>query len=139
VPSFGSPEWLEAYRDAINSSAEFAEAAKGWERDIAIIVEAEPLKNVPFDMAALFDIDHGRCREVRIVTPDEAGRATFAITAPYSLWKQVVQGKLDPIRGMLQGKLKVKGDLPALAREVDAAKALVRTAASVTTAFPDER
>jgi hypothetical protein len=39
---------------------------------------------------------------------------------------------------MLQGTLKVKGDLPTLAREVEAAKALVNLASSVTSGFPDD-
>ena len=139
MPNFATPEWLAAYRDAINSSPEIAEATKDWvDRDIAIVVEAEPDKSVPLDLAALFEVAHGECREAKIVSVDEANRATFTITAPYSLWKQVVMGKLDPIRGMLQGKLKVRGDLPTLAREVAAAKALVNLAGAVTTSFPDD-
>jgi putative sterol carrier protein len=140
VPVFATPEWLGAYKDAINSSPEIAEAAKDWhDRDIAIVVESEPGKNVPIDLAALFEIEHGVCKAATIVSPEEANRATFTISAPYSRWKEVVQGKLDPIRGMLQGKLQVTGDLPTLAREVQAAKALVSLASSVTSSFPDER
>jgi putative sterol carrier protein len=136
---FATPEWLAAYKDAINADPDLAQAAKDWEnRDIAIVVEAEPEKGVPLDLAAQFEIEHGRCREAKIVSIDEANRATFTITAPYSRWKLVVQGKLDPIRGMLQGKLQVTGDLPTLAREVQAAKALVNVAGSITTEFPDD-
>jgi putative sterol carrier protein len=138
VPKFATEEWLQAYKDAINASPDIAEAAKDWERDIAIVVEAEPDKGIPIDLGALFQIEHGRCREAKIVTNEEADRATFVISAPYSRWKEVIQGKLDPIKGMLQGKLKVKGDLPTLAREVEAAKALVNIARSVTTEFPDD-
>ena len=139
MPRFATPEWLAAYKDAINADPVIAEAAKDWvHRDIAIVVEAESDKGVPLDLAALFDIDRGQCREAKIVSVDEANRATFTITAPYSRWKSVVQGKLDPIRGMLQGKLQVSGDLPTLAREVDAARALVDAAKAITTEFPDD-
>lgn len=138
MPKFATPEWLAAYRDVINTSSEFAEATKDWERDIAIVVEAEPEKGVPIDLGAVFKIDHGVCREATIASVEEAERAMYAISAPYSRWKDVLRGKLDPIRGMLQGKLKVKGDLHALAREVDAAEALVRLASEITTEFPDE-
>ena len=139
MPTFATPEWLQAYKDAINASPEIAKAAKDWEdRDIAIVVEAEPDKAVPIDLAAVFVIAPGVGREAKIVTPDEADRATFTISAPYSRWKEVVQGKLDPIRGMLQGKLKVTGDLHTLAHEVDAAKALVSLAGGVTSDFPDD-
>jgi putative sterol carrier protein len=138
VPKFATEEWLRAYKDAIDTSPELAEAAKDWERDIAIVVEAEPDKGMPVDLWTLFVIDHGRCKEAKLVTPDEGEKATFVISAPYSMWKDVVQGRVDPIKGMLQGKLKVSGDLPTLAREVKAAESLVKLARSVTTEFPDD-
>lgn len=138
MPKFASEEWLRSYKDAINASTELAEAAKDWQRDIAIVVEAEPDKGIPIDLRGLFVIEHGKAREARIVDADEGDRASFVISAPYSRWKEVVQGKLDPIRGMLQGKLKVKGDLKALAAEVKAAEALVKLARDVTTEFPDD-
>ena len=43
------------------------------------------------------------------------------------------------MKGMLQGKLKLKGDLPAIIRHVKAANELVKLAASVPTEFVDER
>lgn len=138
MPKFATIEWVEAYEDAINADPEIAEASKDWERDIAIVVEAEPDKGIPVDLWGLFDIYHGKCREAKIVSPEEGDRATYVIRAPYSRWKEVIQGKLDPIKGMLQGKLKVTGDLPTLAREVKAADALVKIARAVTTEFPDE-
>ena len=138
MPRFATVEWVEAYKDAINADPEIAEASKDWERDIAIVVETEPDKGIPVDLWGLFDIHHGKCREATIVSPEEGDRATYVIRAPYSRWKEVIQGKLDPIKGMLQGKLKVTGDLPTLAREVKAADALVKIARAVTTEFPDE-
>lgn len=138
MPTFASVEWLDAYKDAINSSPEIAESAKDWERDIVIVVEAEPDKGIPVDLWALFDIDHGKVREARIVTPEEGDRATYVISAPYTQWKLVVQGRVDPIKGMLQGKLKVRGDVHTLAQEVKAAEALVKAARGITSGFPDD-
>lgn len=138
MPVFASVEWLEAYREAINASPELAAAASEWERDIAIEVAAEPQEGLPVDLWARFDINHGVCREARAVSPEEGQRATYVISGPYTLWKQIVQGRVDPTKAMLQGKLKVKGDLPTLAAEVKATDALVRLARQVTTGFPDE-
>lgn len=139
MPTFASVEWLDAYKDAINASTQLSEAAKDWQRDIVIVVEADPDHGIPFDLLALFDIDHGQVHEARIVTPEEAERATYVIAGAYMQWKEVVRGRLDPIRAMLQGKLKVRGDLPTLSKEVRAAEALVNAAREVTTGFPDER
>ena len=138
MPTFASVEWLDAYKEAINASPEIAEAAKDWERDIVIVVEADPDHGIPFDLWALFDISHGKVREARLVTQEEADRATYVISGAYAQWKDVVRGRVDPIKGMLQGKLKVKGDVHTLAKEVRAAEALVKAARGITSRFPDD-
>jgi putative sterol carrier protein len=60
------------------------------------------------------------------------------IRAPYSRWKDVLRGDLDPVKGMMQGKLRVQGDLPTIVRYVRAANELVRLTGTVETEFPDE-
>jgi putative sterol carrier protein len=72
------------------------------------------------------------------VTQDEGEKARFIIRAPYSRWKEVIRKELDPIKGMMQGKLKLKGDLPTIVRYVKAANELVNIAGSVQTQFVDE-
>jgi putative sterol carrier protein len=64
--------------------------------------------------------------------------AAYILTAPYSRWKDVVEGELDPIKGMMQGKLRVRGDLPTIVRYVKAANELVRLTGLIDTEFPDE-
>ena len=64
--------------------------------------------------------------------------APFCITGEYARWKQVIRKELDPITGMLQGKLRLKGDLPTIVRYVEASKALVESAGRVVTEFPDD-
>jgi putative sterol carrier protein len=138
VYKFATDEWLQAYKDAINASSELAEAASDWERDITLVVEAQPDKGVPIDLWGLFEVEHGRCKAATAVTPEVGDRAEYVIRAPYSRWREIIEGKLDPTRALLQGKLQVKGDLKALTQEVEATRALVRAAASVPTKFPDD-
>lgn len=135
---FATDEWLQAYKDAIDSSSELSEAAGDWERDITLVVEAEPDKGVPVDLWGLFEIEHGKCKRATAVAPEVGDRAEFVIRAPYSRWREIIEGKLDPTRALLQGKLKVKGDLTTLTKEVAATQALVRAAASIPTRFPDD-
>ena len=44
---FPSEEWISRYRDLINGSEEYREAAQTWEGDIAFFMEAEPDRGVP--------------------------------------------------------------------------------------------
>ena len=49
---FPSDEWLAQYRDLINGSKEYGEAAEDWEGDVAFFLEAEPDRGVPDDLVA---------------------------------------------------------------------------------------
>jgi putative sterol carrier protein len=137
---FPSEQWLKEYVELINSSKEYAEAAATWEGDVSFMFEAEPEKRVPEDVFLWLDLWHGKCRDARFgVSKDEGEKAKFMVRAPYSRWKEVIKKQLDPIKGMMQGKLKLKGDLPTIVRYVKASNELVNLAAQVPTEFVDER
>jgi putative sterol carrier protein len=138
VAEFPSEAWLAEYVARINSSASYREAAAAWEGDVALVIEAEPDKGVPEDVWTWVDLWHGECRQARIVTPEEGEKARFVVRAPYSRWKEVIRKDLDPVKGMMQGKLRLKGDLPTIVRNVKAASELVNLAGTVPTEFPDE-
>jgi putative sterol carrier protein len=135
---FPSEEWLREYVQRINGNESYRATAETWEGDIAYVIEAEPDKGVPEDVWAWLDLWHGECREGRIVSAGEGEKARFVIRAPYSRWKEVIKKELDPVKGMMQGKLKLKGDLPTIVKYVKAANELVNTAQTVPTEFADE-
>jgi len=136
--AFMSEPWFESFIVLINGSAEYREAASDWEDDIAFHVEAEPDRGVPADVWGYLDLWHGTCRGGGVVTPERGAEASYVIRAPYSRWKEVVQGDLDPTRAMMQGKLRVAGDLAKIVRYVRAANELVHLTEVVDTVFPDE-
>ena len=136
---FPSDGWLELYREHINASPEYRAAAATWEGDIAFVFEAEPDRGVPGDLWAVLDLWHGECRGSRMVSPEEGGRCRYVIRAPYSRWKDVLHGDLDPVKGMMQGKLKVQGDLATIVRYVRSANELVHLTGQVPTEFLDEQ
>jgi putative sterol carrier protein len=138
MAQFPSDEWLAEYVQRINASESYRDAAETWEGDVAYVIEAEPDRGVPEDVWAWLDLWHGRCRDGRLVAPEEGERARFVIRAPYSRWKEVIRGDLDPVKGMMQGKLKLRGDLPTIVKYVRAANELVTVAQSVPTQFADE-
>jgi len=138
VPRFPSDEWFREFGQRINASPEYREAAASWEGDIAFLIEAEPDRKHPNDVWGWLDLWHGECREAKLIDPERAERAAYAISAPYSRWKDVLRGQLDPIKGMMQGKLKLRGDLSMIIRYVRAANELVHLTQKVATEFPDE-
>jgi putative sterol carrier protein len=135
---FPSDPWLVLYRDAINASSEYRTAAADWEGDITFVFEAEPDKGVPETLWGWLDLWHGECRSASLVTPEEGDRAPYLIRAPYTRWKEVLEGDLDPVKGMMQGKLKLRGDMPTIVRYVRAANELVNLTMEIETEFLDE-
>ncbi len=139
MPEFPSAEWLDEYVKRINQSQAYREAAATWEGDVCFVFEAEPDKGLQQDLYGWLDLWHGECREGKLVSKEEGEKATFVIRAPYSRWKEVINKELDPVKGMMQGKLKLRGDLPTIVRYVKASNELVNLATTVPTEFVDER
>lgn len=138
MPTFPTDEWFQAFIAEINGSDEYRVAAADWEGDVAFLVEAEPDIGVPEDVWGYLDLWHGACRGGGVVAAERGAGAAYLLSAPYTRWKDIVLGHLDPIKGMMQGKLKVRGDLPTIVRYVRAANELVRLTGEVETTFPDE-
>ena len=135
---FASQAWFEAFEAQINASSAYRDAASDWEGDIAFRILAEPDRGVPEDLWGYLDLWHGSCRGGSAIASADAEGAAYTLTAPYSRWRDVVEGELDPIKGMMQGKLRVHGDLPTIVRYVQAANELVRLTGRIDTQFPDE-
>ncbi len=138
MPEFPTDPWFQDFIARINASEEYGKVAETWEGDVAFVVEAEPDKRVPADVWALLDLWHGECRGGGVIDEERGSAARYVIRAPYSRWKEVIRGTLEPVRGMMQGKLKLQGDLATIVRNVQAASALVRIVGQVDTVFPDE-
>ena len=133
-----SDEFAAAFKDEINRSDVYKQAGKGWKWTVGLVVEAEPDKNVPDDAGLWLDLFEGEARDVKNVSAEEAKKCDFVITAPYSRWKQVMKKELDPTRAMLQGKLKLKGDLPTIVRYTKASQEMTECTTRIDVEYPDE-
>ena len=134
-----SEEWNDEYVKAINASPEYREAAHDWEGVVVYRFEAEPDRGLAEDVYGWYDLWHGECREGKQVGAEEAERADYVISAPYSTWKQIVKKELDPMKALMQGKLKMKGDLARAVRYTKATLILNDIAANIPdTEFLDE-
>jgi putative sterol carrier protein len=137
---FPSAEWCAAYKDAINASPGYKVAAREWTHGpVAMVVTADPSIGLTQDMAMWLDVHQGVCRDCRLVSRDEAEKASFVLVAPYSRWKEVIRKELDPTKGMMQNKLKLtKGHMPTMVKFVTSNKELVEATTRVPTQFMDE-
>jgi putative sterol carrier protein len=137
---FPSPEWANAYKDALNSSAAYAVAGKDWTHGVvAMVVKAEPTLGLNEDMGLWLDVHGGKCLSIKLVPAAEVESAPFIIVASHARWKEVIRKELDPIKGMMQNKLKLtKGHMPTIVKYVKSSRELVETTSKVPTKFRDE-
>lgn len=132
------PEWVGEWEKFLQNDAKYKEVAKDWEGSVVLLVQKNPDFGVTQDLYLFMDLWHGDCRSIRFV-PDTAGKkGNYIISGTIERWMAVGKKQLDPVKGMMQGKLKLKGDLPTIVRAVKAALRLVETAADVGGKMPDE-
>src|ERR1700686_3087683 len=133
-----SAEWADAFKDEVNKSTVYKAAGKGWKWTVGLVVEAEPDKHFAESRGLVMDLFGGAARDIKLGTAADAQKCDFVITAPYSRWKQVAKLELDATKGMLQGKLKLKGDLPTIVRYTKASQELTVCTPRFETEWPDE-
>ena len=135
---FPSEGWTQAYKEALNRCPAYRRAGRQWIfGSVAIVVQGDPSVGIEDDTGMILDVHAGQCLGAKLVNGiHEALKAEFVITATYERWKDVIQGRLDPIKGMMQGKLRLsKGHLPTVIRFVESCRQLVASAAKVPTEF----
>ena len=128
---FPSEEWLEGLKVKLNTDEKYADVAKNWEGDIVILVEPEG--NLKEQLRVYLDLWHGTCRKVEYNPPAESyPDPTFTLIADYNNITQIVTGKLNPMTAMMTSKLKVKGNMGYMMRNVPTVLDFVRVVQEAT-------
>lgn len=134
MPTFLTPDWAVAFKEALNNNPAYAEAARNWEGDFYFTATGLAGKPQPVTMYA--DLWHGKCRNAYIVDDENAHNPAFKMTAPVGTWRKVIEKKMDPIQGLVTRQLKLQGDLVTIMRNVKAARELVNSLTRIDTQFP---
>jgi len=137
---FPSDEWINALKSQINASEEYQQSGATWDAgDMCLVINQNPELGLNDKFYLWLDLCQGACRDAKQVPPERGEKARFLISADYDRWKEVLTRQLDPLRGMVMGKIKVRGDLPTLIRHAKAAQDLLDCATHVPTEFLDEK
>ncbi len=128
---FPSDEWIKELARQLNASEAYEKAAKDWEGDFVFVVEPdEAYPNTAYLFLGLY---HGKSTDAAMIDSETERPAEFIIRAPFSTWRQVIEGKLDPIQGMMTRKLKLQGNMMKVMRYPKAAQEIVSCCALVPT------
>lgn len=129
---FPSEEWLKGLESKLNSDEKYANIAKKWEGDLFFFIEPEG--NLKEPLTFYLDLWHGACRKVEYQpAPESHPKPAFTLTASYNDIAAILSGKLNPMTAMMTSKLKVKGSMGYMMRNVPTVLDFVRVAQEVTT------
>jgi len=132
---FPSDEWIKELSRQLNASETYEKSAKNWEGDFIFVCEPDEAYD---DTAYLFlGLYHGKSPDAAEVASEDEREAEFVIRAPFSNWRKVIEGRLEPIQGMMTRKLKLEGNMMKIMRYPKAAQEIVSCCALVPTDFGD--
>lgn len=128
---FPSEEWLKDLEEKLNSDQRYNAIAKNWEGDLFFFIEPEG--NLKEQLTFYLDLYHGTCRKVEYKSQASSyPNPMFTLTATYGNITAILTGKLNPMTAMMTTKLKVKGSMGYMMRNVPTVLDFVRCAQEVT-------
>ncbi|HET91028.1 MAG TPA: sterol carrier protein [Chloroflexi bacterium] len=132
---FPSDEWIKELSRQLNESEAYEKSARDWEGDFVFVVEPDD----EYDRSAylFLGLYHGKSPAAQALESEDEREAEFVMRAPFTNWRKVIEGKLDPIQGMMTKKLRVQGNMMKVMRYPKAAKEIVTCCALVPTDFGD--
>ena len=130
---FPSDEWIKALSAQLNASESYAKAAANWEGDFLFVVQPD----AAFQQTAYLyiDLQHGKSPNAMQVGGLEEKKAMYTLSAPYNIWRKVIEGKLDAMQGMFSGKLKVRGNISQIQRYPKVTTEFIACATKIPTEF----
>jgi putative sterol carrier protein len=129
----GTQPWLDAVREAINASEDYANAANDWDWPVGLAFRGEG--DVPTRLCVL-DLVAGVCRDATVADEATFAAAPFRISASLDRWLEVLEGRFEPMRALVLHRLQCEGDRLTLVRHMACAKALLEAVRTVEVEVP---
>ena len=124
--------WTERFREEINDSDSYRSHGATWNAPIAL--EMSFTGDAP-SRTVVLHLHHGTCERASCGHGSDGVGLVVRTDVPG--WQRILAGRMDPIWGIMSGKLKlVRGSLSELVPYARAAKALVDSAARIEATFP---
>lgn len=128
---FPSEEWAAEFRSLLNQNEAYRAAAQAWEGDIMFLVRG-PDPNAPAPGIHLA-LAHGECSAAKFYADARNVSSEFVYEGTPENWEKLRAGQIDPVKAILEGTFKIRGNLAKVMRFTRAAKELVETAAKIPT------
>lgn len=126
---FASEEWASALMESVNADEEMAKAGKGFDATIQFMIEgAGDRGNLPF----WTHLKDGRFLEVHA---NSQKQCDYAVCGDYAVWKDIVEGRQEPLQAIAIKKLTFEGDMRTIMKYINAVNLLMENVQKVPTEF----
>lgn len=140
MPLFPSEAWCDEALRLIRDDPDAERAGRGWDADIGVVVGAEAGK-LGSDFVVYLEPRDGRVesfRRLREADELEELEPEYYVSAPFSVWKALIRGTLDPVEALVGRSLRVQGDVQPLIERMQYRGFAERVLERLETTFPDE-
>jgi len=136
---YPSDEWIKELQKVCKADPEFKEACGDFSGKFVFQIEAEPGK-LDETRYLFFGADKGDAKEaMALASADERPDSDYVIAGKYSVWKDVVRAKQEPLRALMIRKLRlIKGSQLKILKQVKFALKMMNNCTKVEARFPDE-
>jgi putative sterol carrier protein len=132
-------KWAAEYCEALNNTPSYQEAAKGWGVDFegGMVFIMEACGEIEDNVVSFLDLKDGECLGIQLLAPGEElpREPIMTLSAPFSTWRKLAFKEIDPIQCLMQGKLKLDGDMSLAMRYARAAMELANAVEKTDTSF----
>jgi putative sterol carrier protein len=161
---FPSQAWFAEYRQRINDNDDYQEAASDWgvgfngdfvfemrdvpvdeldteampeslREDIDQYVQKEGNEHVGY---SLLGLEGGECTEARLIESEDAVDAGFKLTADNETWKDLIEGEIGAVDGIMSGSFDIDGDMQKVMQYSQASVHLTDSATEIDAEYADE-
>ncbi len=131
---FPSEEWCRVLADTLNHSPAHLKDAGDYVGTSTWVITADGA--LTKTVRLYFSFDHGKLVETGVIPEGETRQTDDTTTAPFSVWRKIAEGKLNPIPAIVRGQLKLEGKSMHVMRNVKAVHSLFEHALRIPTEFP---
>jgi putative sterol carrier protein len=110
----GTLEFYQAMADKLNADPEWVDKGKNISFNMGYKYEA------PIEGQFYVAFDHGRVTEVRDASQADLDAADYVISGSSDVWRGCFDGSINPTVAMTRGKLRVRGKMAQLLKNMPA-------------------
>ena len=127
---FATQQWLDAFRETLNTSQRFRKNAASWNDDAMYIIDTDTACGWDRPVAFYMKWKNGEV-VIADVIDDVDRSAVFRVTGSYSSWAQAYHSRMDAGVAFLTGRFRFRGPFAKAARHIAGETIMIETAFEV--------